>query len=55
MLSLPTFMLAGIKEILIINTSTDTPRFEEELGVGSQLGMRVLSSLNLKPIKYVDK
>lgn len=36
-----TLMLAGIKEILIISTPTDTQRFEQLFGDGSELGLHI--------------
>lgn len=38
---LSILMLAGIKEILIISTPTDTPRFEQLFGDGHELGIHI--------------
>lgn len=46
---LSTLMLAGIKDILIISTSTDTPRFEALLGDGSQFGLHLSYTVQPSP------
>jgi glucose-1-phosphate thymidylyltransferase len=46
---LSVLMLAGIKEVLIISTPHDLPRFEELLGDGSDLGMRFEYIVQLSP------
>jgi glucose-1-phosphate thymidylyltransferase len=46
---LSTLMLAGIKDILIISTPQDTPRFEQLLGDGSQLGINLVYKIQSSP------
>lgn len=42
-------MLAGIKDILIISTPTDTPRFEQLFGDGNELGINIEYAVQESP------
>lgn len=42
-------MLAGIKDILIISTPTDTPRFEQLFGDGSEIGLNISYAVQEEP------
>lgn len=44
-----TLMLAGIKEILIISTPQDTPRFQELFGDGKDLGLQIDYAVQQSP------
>ena len=46
---LSTLMLAGIKDILIISTPADTPRFKKLLGDGSQFGIKLSYKVQPSP------
>src|SRR3989339_1469846 len=46
---LATLMIAGIRDILIVSTPQDTPRFEDLLGDGSRWGIRIAYKVQPKP------
>ena len=46
---LSTLMLAGVRDILVISTPQDTPRFEQLLGDGSRWGLNICYAVQSSP------
>lgn len=46
---LSVLMLAGIRDILVISTPKDTPRFKDALGDGKDLGIKLLYAIQKEP------
>lgn len=51
---LSVLMLAGIREVLIISTPEDTPVYEQLLGDGSQIGMKLSYTVQEQPRGLAD-
>src|SRR5277367_3894310 len=51
---LSVLMLAGIRDVLVISTPEDTPRFEQLLGNGSDWGIKLQYAVQAKPRGLAD-